>query len=139
MNDEREATSAARVDFYLADRNKPSQVVVKLVAKAWPGHRRVAICGPEAVLSELDRTLWEQPDGRFLPHGASESAPIRLLENPPGECDLLISLHASGDLPGGRYERVLEVVGPEENARAAARTRFRAWQAAGAEVHHHRI
>lgn len=138
MSNERGRPQAAgRVDFYLADKAEPGQVAVKLVTKAWPANRQLAICGPGAVLSELDRLLWEQPDGRFLPHGGN--APIRLLEDAPAECEVLINLHASDETPGGRYQRVLEVVGLEENARAAARRRYRAWQAAGCEVHHHRI
>lgn len=128
-----------RVDFYLADRSSSEQVLIKLVAKAWPAHRQLVITGPEARLSELDRLLWDEPGGRFLPHGADEPAPIRLLEKAPEESDILINLHAANEIPGGRYRRILEIIGSGKNERAAARQRFRAWQAAGAEVHHHQV
>ena len=91
-----------------------------------------------AVLVRLDALLWQEPDGRFLPHGIDDAAaPIRLLETPPANAPLLINLDPAAALPEGRYDRVLEIVPPDETLRQHLRRRWSAWKERGAELHHH--
>ncbi|MDT8410247.1 MAG: DNA polymerase III subunit chi [Wenzhouxiangellaceae bacterium] len=129
-----------RVDFYeMSGRfTDPLDVVGVLVGKAFPATGNIAVVGRRAQLAELDQRLWEKPGGRFLPHGIDdEHAPIRLLEQPPQQAELLINLDAEAPLPSGRYERVLEIVPPGEDARPRLRQRWRDWSRQGAELHHH--
>jgi DNA polymerase-3 subunit chi len=129
-----------RVDFYeLSGRfSDPLFVATVLVGRAWPGARRIAIVAPRAQLQELDSRLWAEPEGRFLPHGIGQrQAPILLAEDAPGQADVLINLDAGAPLPGGRFERILELVPSDESTREKLRERWRAWKQRGAEVKHH--
>jgi len=129
-----------RVDFYeMSGRfSDPLFVAAVLVGRAWPKARTIAIVAPRAQLSELDERLWSEPEGRFLPHGIDQKqAPILLAEDAPDEAEILINLDPGAPLPGGRFERVLELVPSDEKTREKLRDRWRAWQQRGAEMKHH--
>jgi len=98
----------------------------------------VAIVAPRAQLEQLDRQLWEKPEARFLPHSIGKSnAPIQLLEDAPDQADILINLDPAAPLPGGRFERILELVPPDSDIKEQLRERWKAWKQRGADVHHH--
>ncbi len=129
-----------RVDFYeMSGRfTDPLFVAGVLVSRAWPQTGSIAVVAPKRDLQMLDRQLWEKPDGRFLPHGVEDDrAPIRLSEDAPDQAGILINLDPSAPLPGGRFERILEIVPPEEGIKAKLRERWVAWKQRGAELHHH--
>lgn len=129
-----------RVDFYeLSGRfQDPLDVAAILLGKAYPGETRIAVVGPKRALAELDERIWHKPVGRFLPHGIDdETAPIRLVEQAPDSAGLLINLDPASPLPRGQYSRVLELVPADEESRPRLRQRWKDWQAAGAELHHH--
>jgi DNA polymerase-3 subunit chi len=89
-------------------------------------------------LAELDKRLWSEPEGRFLPHGIDQrQAPILLAEDAPDEAEILINLNPGAPLPGGRFERVLELVPSDEKTREKLRDRWRAWKQRGADLNHH--
>ncbi len=129
-----------QVDFYqMGGRyTDPVTVTCILVGKAWPNIREIAIVGPEDQLSALDKALWHQPEGRFLPHGEA-NAPIRLMPEAPPSAELLINLDPSAPLPEGQFGRILEIVPATEAAREPLRERWRAWKARGAELNHHAL
>jgi len=129
-----------RIDFYeMSGRfTDPVEVAGMLVGKAFPATRDIAVVGNDAQLEALDARLWDKPDGRFLPHGIDEAtAPIRLVGKAPEQAALLINLDADAELPSGSYERVLEVVPPDEQAKQRLRQRWLDWKARGADLHHH--
>ncbi|MDT8437519.1 MAG: DNA polymerase III subunit chi [Wenzhouxiangellaceae bacterium] len=129
-----------RVDFYQINGGfrTPLEVAGILVGKAFPGAREIVITGPRAALEVLDEQLWERPEGRFLPHGIDAAeAPIRLTETCPAQAEILINLDPEAELPSGQYQRVLEIVPPDEALKARLRERWSAWKARGAELHHH--
>jgi DNA polymerase-3 subunit chi len=129
-----------RVDFYeMSGRfSDPLFVATVLVGRAWPKARSVAIVAPAAQLEELDQRLWSEPEGRFLPHGIDQrEAPIRLSQDAPDQAEILINLDPAAPLPGGQFERVLELVPSDEATREKLRERWRAWKLRGAELHHH--
>jgi DNA polymerase-3 subunit chi len=131
-----------RVDFYeMTGRfTDPLHVACVLVGKAWPKTNDIAVVGSQDQLAALDDRLWAEPGGRFLPHGIDDPiAPIHLHAQAPARAALLINLDAASPLPTGRYERVLEIVPPDEGARPALRKRWTAWKQAGADLHHHRL
>ena len=129
-----------RIDFYeMAGRFRdPLDVAGVLVGKAWPASRSIAVVGAAAQLEALDQRLWERPEGRFLPHAIDDPrAPILLTGRPPDQADLLINLAPEAAIPDGRYQRVLEIVPPDESLRKHLRRRWTEWKARGAELHHH--
>lgn len=129
-----------RIDFYeMSGRFRdPVEVAGVLVGKAFPATTDIVIVGSREQLEALDARLWDKPDGRFLPHGIDDAdAPIRLLETAPDQAGLLINLAASAELPTGSYQRVLEIVPPDEQAKKQLRQRWTDWKARGAELHHH--
>ncbi len=128
-----------RVDFYqMSGRfDDPLFVASVLVGRAWPKAASVAVVAPRGKLEQLDALLWEQPEGRFLPHEVGPQAPIRLLEDAPDQAEVLINLDPTAPLPGGRFERVLEIVPPDESLKEKLRARWKAWMERGADLHHH--
>ena len=129
-----------RVDFYeMSGRfTDPLFVAGVLIGRAWPESRRIAVVAERGQLAELDERLWSEPEGRFLPHGINQAqAPIQLLEDAPDSADILINLDAHAPLPGGQFERILELVPADESIKARLRERWTAWKERGAEVHHH--
>ncbi|MGY6588141.1 MAG: DNA polymerase III subunit chi [Wenzhouxiangella sp.] len=128
------------MDFYeLSGRfTDPLFVAGVLVGRAWPTVASIAVVAPRAQLQQLDKQLWLQPEGRFLPHAmAPDPAPIRLMEDAPDSADILINLDPTAPLPGGRFERILEIVPPDESLKAKLRERWVAWKQRGADVQHH--
>ncbi|MEN1729165.1 MAG: DNA polymerase III subunit chi [Pseudomonadota bacterium] len=129
-----------RVDFYeLSGRfSDPLFVATVLVGRAWPKSGTVAIVAPRDQLVELDERLWSEPEGRFIPHGIKPAtAPIVLAEDAPDRADILINLDPTAPLPGGQFDRVLELVPSDEQTREKLRDRWRGWKQRGAEVNHH--
>lgn len=130
-----------RVDFYeMGGRfSDPLYVAGVLVSKAWPTTKDIAVVGSAGDLARLDEQLWEQPEGRFLPHerGTASAAPIGLVEAAPDEAGILINLDPAAPLPEGRYQRVLEIVPPDESLKQKLRERWMAWKQRGAELQHH--
>lgn len=129
-----------RIDFYeMSGRfTDPVEVAGVLVGKAFPATSDIAVVGTREQLSSLDVLLWDKPDGRFLPHGVDDaSVPIRLLSSPPERAALLINLAGGSEMPTGQYERVLEIVPPDEQAKKRLRQRWMDWKTRGADLHHH--
>ena len=129
-----------RVDFYeMSGRfTDPLFVTGVLIGRAWPGTSRIAVVATAATLEQLDARLWEEPSGRFLPHArAPERAPIQLAENAPDHAEILINLDPTAALPDGRYDRVLEIIPPDEQIKQQLRQRWMHWKQRGADVHHH--
>ncbi|RFF27738.1 MULTISPECIES: DNA polymerase III subunit chi [unclassified Wenzhouxiangella] len=129
-----------RVDFYeMGGRfTDPLYVAGVLVSKAWPGTRDIAVVGAPDDLAKLDEQMWAQPEGRFLPHErGGTKAPIRLLEQAPEAADILINLDPASALPDGRFQRILEIVPPDESLKQKLRERWMAWKKRGAELQHH--
>jgi len=129
-----------RIDFYeLSGRyTDPLEVACVLVGKAFPGIADIIVVGTRDRLEALDDRLWDAPPGRFLPHGIDDAhAPIRLSTAAPGRAALLINLDPEAPLPGGEFERVLEIVPPDESLKRQLRRRWSEWKARGATLHHH--
>ncbi len=105
---------------------------------------RTVVCVPAAWIDELDQRLWtfSQPD--FLAHCRvgdalearspivlSEGADVRGLQGR----DCLVNLGSQEVLGWQQLPRVIELVGSDPQAKAAARQRFRNYRAAGCEPH----
>ncbi len=133
-----------QIDFYThaADR---LHTVCRLIAKARGQGLRVTVYCPDRGLSgKLDRLLWTVPATGFLPHCAPEdplAAVTPVLIDGNGEVhvhdELLINLHEQWPAFFGRYKRLAEIVGADDEDRASARERYRFYRDRGYEIRTH--
>ena len=132
-----------RVDFHFNAADKLAYAC-RLVRKAWRTGARVVVTGEAAQLRDLDIALWTFAPLEFLPHchagaqGESVQArsPVVLAEAPRSapHHDVLVNL---GDaVPEGfeRFERLIEVVTPDEQDRQQARARWKHYAGRGYNV-----
>jgi DNA polymerase-3 subunit chi len=112
----------------------------RLLRKAAAQGAQVAVTGPQDVLSELDAALWSFSETDFVPHCRADSDAVVLDASPivlgvaPSQSshhDVLLNLGAQ--VPSGfeRFERVIEVVGPDDQERADSRLRWKYYQQRG--------
>ena len=132
------------IDFYF-NAEDPLQVACRLAGKALSQGKRMLIYAPEAdTASRMDRLLWTWPAIGFVPHCAAHDAlapdtPVLIsadAETPPG-CELLLNLSAGCPPHFERFERLLEVVGAEDAARQAGRSRYRFYLERGYKIANH--
>ena len=59
-----------RVDFYQLGAAQPDSVIAAIAGKLLDEEQRLLlVAGDESLLARLDRQLWDQGAGSFLPHG----------------------------------------------------------------------
>ena len=132
------------IDFYThcADR---FEVASRLVAKAWAQHGSVRVLteGEEATAA-FGRFLWLWPAIGFLPHcrlGSSAAAETPILVDHglqhEGPAAVLINLHPAPPPFFARFERMVEIVGVDDDSAAAGRDRWKFYKARGYEVRAH--
>jgi DNA polymerase III subunit chi len=135
-----------RIDFH-THVEQPLAHTCKVLRKARAaGNQCVVYCSRESMLDDLDKLLWTFSPLDFLPHVYAHDAlaattPI-LLTARVAECahhDVLINLDEASPTFFSRFERVIEVVGTEENAAAAGRMRYKFYKERGYELTHHRM
>jgi len=134
------------IDFYThcADR---LAVGVKLVQKAWAQHGSVRVLTPDdTTTAQLDQRLWTLSPLSFLPHCRLASplaaeTPIvvdHALEH-QGPAAVLINLHASPPPFFSRFERLIEIIGVDEDGMAAGRERWRFYAQRGYALRSHNL
>ncbi|MEZ5541699.1 MAG: DNA polymerase III subunit chi [Pseudomonadota bacterium] len=139
-----------QVDFYILQEDGADArplFTCRLTEKAYKqGHRVFINTESEAQMKQLDDLLWSFRAGSFLPHAVyagsrDDTAPVLLghaLE-PDGPEDVLVNLGSTVPTWFGRFRRVAELVGGDETARAAARTRYRFYQDRGYTLNTHKL
>jgi len=101
--------------------------------------------GSGAQLKQLDDLLWTFRSGSFLPHAVYRESgsrePVLLGEgiDPADEHDVLVNLSDAVPSFFSRFDRVAELVGGDEAARAAARERYRFYQDRGYSLETHKL
>ncbi len=61
-----------RVDFYQLGGGRPEAIIATIAEKVLAADGRLlVVAGDEAFLTRLDRQLWDQDPGGFLPHGVA--------------------------------------------------------------------
>ena len=134
--------------FSVPDR---TEYACRLLRKALRKGAQIVVTGAPPVLANLDRALWSFDPLEFLPHvmarAGQELAP-RLRTTPvwlmadlaqAGHHDVLVNLH--DDAPPGfeSFARVIEIVTPDENDRAAARQRWKHYATRGYVIEKHEV
>ncbi len=132
-----------RIDFYS---NSPSRLhtACQLAAKAFGRGMPVALLAPDAEMARaLDRMLWTFQATSFVPHClahdrlASET-PVLIVSNldQARHDELLVNLGDECPAGFGRFRRLIEVVGADEEQRRLGRLRWRFYKERGYEVNH---
>jgi DNA polymerase-3 subunit chi len=137
-----------RADFYLIAkprfRSEPLRLVCELARRCHDtGQATLILARDAAQAEEIDDLLWAFDDDAYLPHqvaGQDEDDDITpILIVPPGVevpmRPLVINLRDETAPPG--YERVLEVVPPDDSAREPLRRRWQQYKASGIEPAKH--
>jgi DNA polymerase-3 subunit chi len=94
----------------------------------------------------FDRFLWQWPSLGFVPHCRLDDAvaaetPV-LVDHAlthEGPAAVLVNLHASPPPFFSRFERLVEIIGTDENDAAAGRERWKFYKARGYEVRSHNL
>lgn len=119
----------------------------RLLRKAAGMGSRVVVTGEPELLRALDTELWTFSALEFVPHCHAGSAdgqvlaasPVVLADSPRGtpHHDVLVNL--GGRVPEGfeRFERLIELVTPEEGDRQQARTRWKHYADRGYAITRH--
>tara|TARA_Y100000590_G_scaffold235338_1_gene264991 strand:+ start:155 stop:598 length:444 start_codon:yes stop_codon:yes gene_type:complete len=139
-----------RIDFYVLDNPNERQyrhLICRLTQKAWEEGRTVHIrCEDAESSTTLDDLLWTYKDTSFLPHavqslGDATPVPVTLGHDLqiPNTTDVLINLAL--DIPDyfSRFDRLMETTGYDQNAREAARERYRFYKERGYELNTHKL
>ena len=132
-----------KVDFYTGSTDK-LRTACQLSHKAMQNGLRVLLHTPdEAVTESLDKLLWHYPATAFIPHcrsDAPEAADMPVLLGHDGatfpHSELLISLHTECLPFFSRFERLIEIVGLEEEDKRQGRERFKFYKDRGYEMRH---
>lgn len=105
---------------------------------------RVMFSTPDAATSQaLDKLLWEFPANAFIPHCFSEATeadttPVIINHHNEKFPDyaLLISLHTQTIHFFSRFERVIEIVGTDDEDSRLGRERYKFYKDRGYELRH---
>jgi len=137
-----------QVDFH-SGVEAPLHFACRLLRKAWRQGAFVLVGAPAPALAALDRELWTFEAQEFVPHllvrpgqgvdAALRRTPIWLCEAAAPQPAPKIWVNLGADLPEGgeAFERIIEIVSPEPEARLGARGRWRAYEARGWVIRHH--
>jgi DNA polymerase-3 subunit chi len=134
--------------FNVPDR---AQYACRLLRKATRQRARVAVTGDSAMLSSLDRQLWEFDPVEFIPHVRVEAGqrvaerlratPVWLIETPgDGEGhEVLVNLGSAPPVGFESYAKLIEIVSTSDDDRIAARSRWRHYANRGYPIVRHEV
>jgi DNA polymerase-3 subunit chi len=133
-----------RIDFYFEAEDK-LQVACRLSAKAAQQMLRVLIYAADEVQAQrIDKMLWTWQATGFLPHCMTRSplaaqTPVLITHDPEDtpHDEVLLNLHYEWPPAFSRFQRLVEIVGRDDEDRAAARGRFRFYRDRGYEIVNH--
>jgi DNA polymerase-3 subunit chi len=136
-----------RATFYRIDKGRycddPLMVVCVLARKAYEARQPLLILARDDEQAQaIDEKLWEFDENAYIPHqlaGDADDAVTAVLIVPPdvdAEARALV-INLRDGVPAGEWERVLEVVPPDEAAKASARERWKAYKARGVTLEAH--
>jgi len=131
-----------KIDFYTGSEDK-LRTACQLSHKAMQNGLRVLLHAPdEAIAHKLDQLLWHFPATAFMPHCHSNEADAATMPVVIGHdesfphSELLISLH-NVCLPFfSRFERVIEIVGQDDEDAQLGRDRYKFYKDRGYELRH---
>lgn len=141
----------ARIDFAFGASNKLSQASQTILRQFLAGQKMVVFCSDVSRLKAFDLQLWAVDDAAFVPHVmagdplAPDTPIILVSENLEkvladlAEQAWMLNLDDQCPPAVGQISRVLEIVSEEHEDKDLARARWRNYQAAGHDLHAHRL
>jgi DNA polymerase-3 subunit chi len=136
------------IDFYFNAGDR-LQVACRLAGKAVAQKKRMLIYAPDAeVAARIDKMLWTWPAIGFVPHVAAHDplaaqTPVLIAggeqdsEMSPAGIEVLLNLSAQCPPHFERFERLLELVGTEDEEKNAGRERYRFYRDRGYPIANH--
>ena len=133
-----------QIDFYTHVPDKLRTACV-LCTKAFARGLRVTVfCADAGTAQRFDRMLWTTPAIGFVPHCAPDD-PLAAVTPVIVDClgenllndGVLLNLHPERPAFFSRYQRLVEIVGIDDDDRAQARDRFRFYRDRGYEIRTH--
>jgi len=119
----------------------------RLLRKATGAGARVVVTGEADTLRTLDTSLWTFSPLEFIAHCHSATAPaevvaaspVVLADSPRGTPHQQVLVNLGAGVPEGfeRFERLIEVVTPDEDDRAQARQRWKHYADRGYAIAKH--
>ena len=118
----------------------------RLLRKAVGSGAKVVVTGPAETLQELDALLWTFSATDFVPHCLADSeahvlaaSPVVLATSIASPAHQQVLLNLGRLVPEGfdRFERVIELVGQDEQDRQLARTRWKHYTDRGYAITRH--
>ena len=123
--------------------------VCRLLRKASAKGSRVTVTGQLAAIQQLDVQLWNLSPTDFVPHCDAASAgqatldasPIVFCAEPEMSPHHEVLLNLGASVPAGfeRFERLIEVVGSDDEDRALSRKRWKHYLDRGYSIRRHDI
>jgi DNA polymerase III subunit chi len=143
---------ATQADFYLVsapDEGTRLRTACAIAGKAYDKGLRVTVLARSpAEAAQFDDLLWTFRPGSFVPHGLwpaeasfADATPVLISsgELPESHRDVLVNLGVDAAGKFVAFDRICEVVGPDDSARRTARSRWRQYSAVGIEPASHDI
>ena len=131
-----------KVDFYTGSEDK-LRTACQLSHKAMQNGLRVLLHAPdETIVRKIDQLLWHFPATAFMPHCLSNEADAATMPVVIGRDEtfphskLLISLHNICLPFFSRFERVIEIVGQDDEDAKLGRDRYKFYKDRGYELRH---
>lgn len=137
-----------QIDFYIVDDSAADawlRYACRLVEKAYTLGMHVHIHTPnERLTMQMDELLWVFRDRSFIPHQQActenELCAVTLNHDQlPAQRELLVNLTPDAPDFYHQFERIIEVVGADNNMKQAARDRFRFYKDKGETPTHHQV
>lgn len=133
-----------RIDFY-SNAEPKLQFACQLTAKALQQNLRVVIYVlDENAARGIDKMLWTFQATGFIPHCpaihalASETPVVIAREDSEmPHHQVMLNLHSESPASFSRFDRLIELVGADDDDRRLARDRYRFYRDRGYEIHHH--
>jgi DNA polymerase-3 subunit chi len=131
-----------KVDFYTGSEDK-LRTACQLSHKAMQNGMRVLLHVPDAdTADKLDKLLWHFPATAFMPHCSSQADEAATMPVIIGQdevfhhSELLISLHNTSLPFFSRFDRVIEIVGLDDEDAKSGRGRYGFYRDRGYELRH---
>ena len=133
-----------RIDFHSNVAEK-IHYTCRLVRKARAADCQVVLLANRSDLASLDAALWTFAEQEFFPHVMANDAlasrtPIVLTDSDAVDLphyQILINLSGVAPAHFARFERLFEIITPEETDVAAGRERYRYYKERGYPLTHH--
>ena len=129
-----------RIDFYRYAEDK-QHYACRLAARASRSNKVVVYSPDPALLERFDKALWTYQATGFVPHvraGSPLAAETPIVLSPSGEGlphhDVLLNLGDEWPPFFATFDRLLEIVGSDEQDKALARARYAFYQKRGYDI-----